>query len=323
MITIPVRVCGESWDNPDEVYTLLQQAAGSPIVLNIQTEGPSLTAFGIVKILNEYCERYSADPKKIYITNWPNRSDTVNFTLVDKHHISHFFARSKEYWPEPIIQRSQYRLGYFIGRKTVSRTVMMHYLYNTYKSQCLLSCMTTRIPLPWDKNVTGIELDTLDQWISSDEQAKFCQWWANNPVTSIDHSAVHDQYIPGKNTNKNLLKFYHKFDIELVAESYTRGDTFFVTEKTVRPISAGKPILLFGPKQFLQRLRSLGYETYGSLWDESYDYLEGPERWSALKTVIDFIMNLSSSELEILLSKATEIANRNRIHLANTIGIPV
>lgn len=323
MLTIPVRVCGDNWGNPSEVQQMLDQAAGKEtIVLDLQAEGPSLGALMIAQTINDYCVNYSVDPKKIYITNWPNRAEPVNYTLVDKHHISHFFSRSKEYWPTIVCNnKSQYLIGFFVGRKTVPRAVMIHYLHNTYGSKCLLSCMMSRTPLPWDNATAGIEIDTLNQWLTEQEQTSFCQWWANNPITSIDGCYVHDQYNPIFNTNSALLNFYKQFDIELVAESYTRGDTFFVTEKTVRPLAAAKPILVYGPKRFLERLRNLGYETYGSLWDESYDCFEGQERWLALRSIVDHIMNLSDKEKQILLSKAAEIATRNRTHLANTLGI--
>jgi hypothetical protein len=323
MLTIPVRVCGDSWGNPTEVQQLLEQAAGKDtVVLDLHAEGPSLHTLTITQTINKYCVKYSVDPKKIYITNWPNRAETVDYTLVDKHHVSHFFSRSKEYWPVTISPKnSQYAIGFFVGRKTVPRAVLAHYLHTTYGSKCLLSCMLSRTPLPWDNTNAGIEIDTLDQWLTDQEQSLFRQWWANNPIASIDGYYVHDQYNPAFNTNSALLNFYNKFDIELVAESYTRGDTFFVTEKTVRPLAAAKPVLVYGPKRFLERLRGLGYETYGSLWDESYDYLEGPERWTALKSTVDFVMNLPGEEKQILLLKAKDIASRNREHLAKTIGI--
>lgn len=325
MMLIPVKVCGESWDNPDEVHYMLEKAAGQDkIVLDLQTEGPSLTAFGITNIIDAYCTKYLVDPKKIYVQNWPNRADPVKYTLVNKHHLSHFFAKSRDYWPAVVPeQQHKYTLGLFIGRKTLPRTVMMHYLYTRYKDQCLLSCMHTRVALPWDKRITGVELDKLEDWVDSAYQENFCRWWANNPVTSIDNRSVHDQYHPELNTNRDLLNFYNQFGIELVAESYSRGNTFFVTEKTVRPLSVAKPIIVYGPERYLERLRDLGYNTYSTLWDESYDRYEGPARWKMIQTVVDSIMNMSLSDRKQLISDAEKIAHQNRIHLANSIGIPL
>jgi hypothetical protein len=121
----------------------------------------------------------------------------------------------------------------------------------------------------------------------------------------------------------DILPFYSKFDIELVSESYTRGNTFFPTEKTIRPIAAAKPVLIYGPKKFLQRLKCLGFETYHSVWDESYDQLEGPDRWLALQHVIDSMLSMSESDRFQLLEKARLIAMQNRQHLASMIGIKI
>ena len=116
-------------------------------------------------------------------------------------------------------------------------------------------------------------------------------------ITSIDSHHVRDQYRPDCNTNLDLLQHYHKFDIEIVCESYTRGQTFFVTEKTIRPLCAGRPVLLYGPRHFLKNLRNLGFQTWGSVWDESYDNLEGPERWKAMQAVIKDLHNTQQNQI--------------------------
>ena len=49
MITIPVRVCGDSWVNPDEVKTLLKNSDITQyVVLDFQAEGPSLYALNVL-----------------------------------------------------------------------------------------------------------------------------------------------------------------------------------------------------------------------------------------------------------------------------------
>jgi hypothetical protein len=75
-----------------------------------------------------------------------------------------------------------------------------------------------------------------------------------------------------------LRRWYSIFDIELVAETYCHGDTFFVTEKTVRPIVAGKSMMVYGPQNYLARLRDLGFQTWNHIWDETYDQLTGALR---------------------------------------------
>jgi hypothetical protein len=104
-----------------------------------------------------------------------------------------------------------------------------------------------------------------------------------------------------------------------VCESYTIGNTFFPTEKTIRPITAGKPMLVYGPKSFLARLRALGFQTYFDCWSEDYDQQEGPARWKAVQQIITELINLNDFQRSQLLDQAQNIAIYNRQHLAKLI----
>jgi hypothetical protein len=323
MITIPVRVCGDHWINSQEVGYLLNQIAGKDTIeLDFQAEGPGLAVLGILQIINQYCNNYRVDTKSIFINNWSNAAEPVPYTVANLHLRSHFFDRSQNYWLEQVVPSThEHVLGFFIGRRTIPRLMAMHYLYHAYKNSSLLSCLSTVNALPWQQPPTGMNLDLIQHWVSADSEKSFCQWCESDPVSSLDGHSIRDQYQQGINTNWDILQFYSKFDIELVSESYTRGDTFFPTEKTVRPIMAAKPMLVYGPKKFLLRLRQLGFETYHSLWDESYDQLEGPDRWHAIKHIIDSIMSWTHCRRLDLLQQADQIAMKNRQHLAAMIGL--
>ena len=54
-------------------------------------------------------------------------------------------------------------------------------------------------------------------------------------------------------------------------------------------MSQGKPLLIYGPRYFLRRLRDLGFQTWHQFWDESYDDLEGYPRWLAMRSVAQHI----------------------------------
>jgi hypothetical protein len=138
------------------------------------------------------------------------------------------------------------------------------------------------------------QLDPLSYWCNTDE---FDQWWRTVSIASLDGHTVRDQYSGNHNTNASLLAWYSEFDLELVAETYCHGDTFFVTEKTVRPMVAGKSMLIYGPQNYLERLRNLGFRTWHSIWDESYDQLTGPARWHAIKNIINNLVNVDQEQL--------------------------
>ena len=323
MITIPIRVCGDYWINPDEVNLQLELAAGkNPIVLDLQAEGPGLGCLGITDMIDAYCRKYQVNPATVSVDHWSNNAEPVPYTVINLHLRSHFFSYSQKYWLDTIPKLThKHVFGYFIGRKAIPRAVIMYQLYHTYRSQILFSCLKHKMDTPWLNPGPGVHLEYLENWLPVQEHVNFCAWWDTNPIPSLDHHWLNDQYDAEYNTNKDLLKFYDQFDIEIVAESYTRGLTFFPTEKTVRPIMMAKPILVYGPSDYLANLRNLGFETYGHLWDESYDKLEGVDRWKSMKQVIDSIICLTATEYLDLIHQTQITAIRNRDHLAKIIKL--
>jgi hypothetical protein len=323
MITITVRVCGDFWANPEEVQHELAVVAGKDcVVLDLQAEGPSLAALGITDVIDSYCREYCVNPADIFVNNWSNAAEPVPYTVMNLHLKSHFFEFSKLYWPSTTtLSTHQHVFGYFIGRRAIPRAVIMYQLYHLYNSRLLFSCLQNKSDTPWYGMGSGINLEHLSDWLPTNQHKDFCNWWDTDPIASLDNHLLVDQFDNNCNTNRDILSFYNQFDIELVAESYTRGQTFFPTEKTVRPITSAKPFIIYGPRNFLLGLRKLGFDTYCTLWDESYDLLEGPPRWHAIQKLIDHIMNLPSDGYSKLFEKAQIIANQNRQHLAHMIGI--
>ena len=105
---------------------------------------------------------------------------------------------------------------------------------------------------------------------------------------------------------------FEGFDVELVCETFVRGDTYFPTEKTTRPLAGGKPMIIYGPKDYLARLRDQGFKTWGDCWDESYDEYEGLGRWMRIKEVIIQNNDWNVQEWKSIVKKANAIAQYNQ-----------
>lgn len=299
MIVISVRVCGDHWLNPEQVEAELSSTTtDQTIVLDLHTEGASLTALGIKEMLDRYCTQSQRDPKSLHIINWPNLVEQTDYTIhTNPAHISHFFWFSDRYRPENCVPPDHtFRFGFFVGRRTVPRCVMFWQHWQSHASTTLFSLMESYFGTPASTG-SGIDLEKLQDWLSPGEIKDFEKWWQNCAISSIDSHHVRDQYRDTCNTNLDLLQHYNKFDIEIVCESYTRGSSFFVTEKTIRPLCAGRPVLLYGPRHFLKHLRALGFRTWQEIWDESYDDVEGPARWRQMQKVIQDISNLDQLRL--------------------------
>jgi len=286
MITIPIAVCGDHWANRESAVAQLQNITEhDPVILDLHAEGPSLHALGIVDAVIKHVP---AD--RVCITNWSNAVESVPFRRLNRHRLSHFFWISNSYQHAvPTTRSAEYLFGYFVGRRTVSRCVILQQVQQKYPTKFLLSLMNSRDYL----RLNG--LDRIEDWVT--DRSKFDQWWESLNITGLDELSVQDQYVEGKNTNASLLSWYSKFDIELVAETYCHGDTFFPTEKTVRPIMASKSMLIYGPERYLERLQNLGFRTWNRIWDEGYDRLIGVHRWQAMQTVIQDVASRNQEEL--------------------------
>lgn len=323
MTVINIQVTGDHWVNREEFIENLKNAnPNGTIILNSNSEAPCLKSIGVREIVDTWLEQHRRAPETIFITNWFNSAEQIPYKKMHPNDFSHFFKYSQLYWPSDIktVDSHAKLFGLFLGRSTISRNAILYYVANNLSDHFLLSRMKNVNRNPWPHYRDGaVNLEILDEWIEPENQSKVFEWMSQCPVTSIDNKSVRDQFTiveqSAAECNRSLLTYYDQFNIELVCESYTIGDTFFPTEKTVRPMSAGKPILVYGPKNFLSRLAQLGFKTYSCCWNEDYDQLEGPARWSALKTIIHNLVSLPKTELLEILSQAQTIAIFNRQHL--------
>jgi len=327
-VNIDIQVTGDHWFNRLEFIKNLENTDPNEIiVLNVNTEGPSLESIGVRSIVDAWLAKHNRAPETIFINNWANGAENVPYKKLHQNNFSHFFKFSQNYWPKDIVSTNNESklFGLFLGRRTIARNSILYHVANNWSEHFLMSVMKSRNPNPWPHHKEGaVNLEILDHWIDPRNQPKVFDWIATCNITSIDDRSVQDQYtVPEQSAaecNQSLLRYYNQFQIEMVCESYTIGDTFFPTEKTVRPISAGKPMLVYGPKNFLERLRALGFQTYGNCWSENYDQQEGPARWQAIRTIIDSLINLTDAQQTELLEHTQSNALYNRQHLAKLIA---
>lgn len=259
MITLKIISDGDRCANLDEIKTALSLISpNESLALDFQAEAPCIKHIGLEDVVTEWCDRTNRRTDNIFLVNYPNPiSDSVFKNIFAG--VSHFIWYSDRYKiDKPIKSDHSYMAGLFVGRRTEERR------------RALIDC----------RCVIG------DRLLSSTmSDVDYGLDW----TTSIDGHRSRDQYDPNQNTNKDLLAYYHLFDIEMILETYCQGSTFFPTEKTIRPIMAGKPFLAYAPKNFLHNLKKLGFKTFGSIWDEDYDHYDGEQRWLMIVDVLKYL----------------------------------
>jgi hypothetical protein len=209
----------------------------------------------------------------------------------------------------------------FVGRTTVARCVMMYELAHDpdVSPHFKFSTMDHDGAPIWSPYPGWRVIERFDDWLPAAEVERMTEWWNSSRPASLDGKKIRDQYHPDHNTNLSILDHYVHFHAELVAETYTIGQSFFPTEKTVRPIMAARPFLIYAAPGFLQALRDLGFRTYHDFWNEEYDRYEGVARWQLIKSVIKDLCVLDGANFQYLMDRVADVARYNRCVLAEIV----
>lgn len=328
---VTLEIAGDCWTNPADFRQKLEEVKHKPTVtIDLRSEGPSLDALGVTQVINQWCADNQRNPSSVVLCRWSNPVEWVPYGRQGFSNCSHFFPMSIDYWPTnpPVVtqvDQQRHLFGFFVGRLTPARAIMLFESGTELAHLVLRSMMKNRSQWPWDVDLSDIvQLEKFSDWYPTHQLMRMLRWYQTFCPESIDGMAVHDQFSTPTSyidTNVSLLKHYNEFAIELVAETYTLGNTFFPTEKTVRPLMARKPMIVYGPQYFLARLRSMGFQTWSNLWDESYDLFEGPERWRRIKQVMLNLGRLEKSAQADILVQAQKIGSHNRKKLLEIIQI--
>jgi hypothetical protein len=106
---------------------------------------------------------------------------------------------------------------------------------------------------------------------------------------------------------------YNNTDIEVVLETLFDDERLHLTEKSLRPIACGQPFVLAATQGSLEYLCSYGFQTFASVWDESYDQESDPaKRLAAIVRLMQTIANWSPEEKLEKLFQARAIAKHNQ-----------
>jgi hypothetical protein len=299
--TIIARSIADYWNNQPEFNEELANVTKNQMVVIECQEGISITHSGILDAVLQW-QQQTQHPAHLIRFRSLNHEDQLPF--VNEHMFNQVWKMSKNYWNDQLefIGGAANKFGLFIGRNSVARNVIMYESYHQWQEHFLFSRFNNLIASDWNT-----PFEPLDQWLSVDHHDQIKHWYDNCPITSLDQVNFQDQFQGDKNTNTSLLDHYHKFDVELVAETMTMGTTFFPTEKTARPIVGMKPFVIYGPINYLKNLKKLGFKTFDSVWDEDYDNYSGHERWQKIKPVIQTII-----DNPMIVNKCQSIVEHNK-----------
>lgn len=195
----------------------------------------------------------------------------------------------------PIRQAKPFRLLFYIWMKDNGLLENSHYswttenLYNSIYNEVL-----TSTPLYKELSDTEIEFLKVPVFLDDSDRTQILktQWNMNEKVASSFMQIV-------------------------LETTFTEGiekdsPTIFLTEKTYKPIFYKQPFILISEPFSLRYLRGLGYKTFGSFIDESYDVIIDPHlRMKHITNEILKINSMSLEELEDIRVKIQDIVEHN------------
>lgn len=114
----------------------------------------------------------------------------------------------------------------------------------------------------------------------------------------------------------NTLSIYEKSFCNIISETRFNSPWPNFTEKTIRSILACRPFILCAPVGTLSLLKQLGFKTFDSLWDESYDEIIDPyQRFIKIYNLAVSIVEKDFNTLNLMLDQIKDITEHNFDHL--------
>lgn len=282
--------------NQQELLQFLVANQGNDIVIDTNEEGCCATATGLYRTLDLFSFK-----SVTLITN--NILETHNKYTVTGNKFFKFFNVGNTEYKQFHTWNKNNTFGAFYNRPIWHRIGLAAELD---KNNTLLNFRSN----PHSEDSRQLfELQKLFE-IAPESAKKF--------LNSIDQFPLQleqrDGYTVGASTQQHtdqLCEFYPNILVDVVAETFVNGNTFFVTEKTVRPMLLKKPFIIMGSKNFMIYLRQMGFQTFYEFWDEDYDGHEGKEKYLQILKLINELSTRSINELYSMYEKMQPILEHN------------
>lgn len=274
------------------------------IDIGTKGEGPCALSLGLYDLLDNLCERFNYPPNNVYIT-------TCN--LVEHHHLYNIVIRpqvsylvaAQKFSPISRDKHIVKHFGHFIGHGNWPRLYLGSYLHRYYFDQTVQTYHTS-VTAEYHRPFIGLE-DLMFNGYTWNEITSAVELLRTAPIT-IDNI---DRYPITNPTTLNITRAYPEFFVEIVNLTYWSGNTFYIDEKIWRPMLMRTPFIVHGPKDFLPRLRDLGFKTFDSWWDEGYSQDPADHQLGEIVQIIDQLASKSLTDLQSMYRDMQTVLDHN------------
>jgi hypothetical protein len=108
-------------------------------------------------------------------------------------------------------------------------------------------------------------------------------------------------------------KIYQQTQYSIIAETLATGSCFFLSEKTTKALYARRLFIIFSNANYLKGLHRLGFETFGSIIDESYD--SNGLDFDRFRCITEQLVYLSTQNYQQVYKKIKPILDHNHNRL--------
>ena len=279
-------------------------------IINLNAEGPCASSVGLYNLLDQIVGKFGFNKKQIIIQTG-NREEVHPEYTIRKQNINAWAKQTYKtainngFAPEEFraCKTLKNRFGCMYNIPSWNRLLLLSHIRYKTTNQSLLACNGT-----WESaQHNSIYLNPVTDFCPEEFPNIF-----KLLIDGIDPLPEHPGHKPDEVENTKVLKFYNDFFVDVVAETYTNGLTFFPTEKTFRPIFGFTPFIIFGPQGFLSTLKSdYNFLSFDAWWDESYDNYQNYERIQKMYEVIEYIDSLSDSKISKIYNEMLPVLEHN------------
>ena len=137
------------------------------------------------------------------------------------------------------------------------------------------------------------------------------QWPYVSP--NLDHAWEVQEKLDNSISGMVPWEIYNRCYYTILLETLGNGNCYLMAEKIGKCLMARRLFVHFGAAHWLKKLRSFGFQTFGSILDESYDTVQDDiVRWQA---AFEQVKWLSSQNPKEILQKVKPILDHNHARL--------
>jgi hypothetical protein len=306
MITLP-NIDGKIWQLEYRVADILKEYQTTGRVdIDLNSEGPCCQDIGLYNLLDYL--HLDSTKVTIHTRNQLEKHDRYRIKILPNHFIRMVASKARDI----NINKDNITKHFscFIGRSNWIRLWLASQLPQD----------KTLMTFHWDGDdfhKGHIGLDDMMRWNATTDDVQKANDLLNKAPIVLEEKLIYP-VLSREMVLTSLPIYYDQFFCEIVCETYFSGNTFFLTEKTLRPIGAITPFIIHGPVNFLQNLKELGYKTFDRWWSEEYDMYGHQLRIYKIQEVIRQISSWSIEKIQTINEEMQPILKHNRNILLNS-----